>query len=821
MRLFHKSLRALLSVVCAFSLMVPLPAFADQQESATAAAQRIAYVYAVPDQEDARATMVMIGLEDETFAVASAQLSFGDSVVDALACGTGAVGFSLSEQQYQAFASGAFRVKAVSAAGETVLLNSELDALQQVRDTQSVEAALSVEADVSQIMVTLDENNTLTSSALDVSGAPDGASLLNEAEPLAGGVIALDPGHGGYDSGACWGDLQEKDLNWAYTMACKERLEAYGYTVYVTRTENECPGLTERVVRAVNAGAIMFACLHTNAAENTSAHGCEVWVQVDSSYNYATTHVVDVDIANRILANLTALGLYNRGVQQRYSSNGSTYPDGSTADYYTVLEAAREYNLPAFIVEHAFVAGDYEFLYSAENLRNCGYADADGIASYLGGIAPACDQFYSSNRNDFYGTFRMWATGVMPSNAEVLIPVWPANVTDASQIIFYPAIKDANGNFFVDVSASDYDGYTGVYNADCYVRIGSSLTKVAGTIQVSLGSSSASVSKPSASVVSTSVANAPADLTGVRYAVWLEAGDRSDLMWVDAAGADAAWEYDFSQANLSVAGAYAVHAYGVLADGSMVFMGATTLEVEGPSASVSVRNYDPQAGTYQVVVANLTSPFGVSSVQVPTWSAADQSDLVWYNAALQADGTYVANITYSTRESARTRISDAYVVGTNGLYYCLGRVMQETESCVSVHAWAESSAVGMKVSGLGNFDGTVQFAVWSEANGQDDLVWLDGGLFGSDWVAGDALSTHAFQGGSYQVHAYANTGGAMTFLGATTVQVSGLSATVSAWDEGSVLGCKAAGLGNFGGRVQFAVWSEANGQDDLVWLDGG
>lgn len=59
--------------------------------------------------------------------------------------------------------------------------------------------------------------------------------------------------------------------------------------------------------------------------------------------------------------------------------------------------------------------------------------------------------------------------------------------------------------------------------------------------------------------------------------------------------------------------------------------------------SIEVSPYDYQTGKFSVVIRNL--PAGdIQAVQVPVWSEEDQSDLVWYSAARQEDGSYLAEI---------------------------------------------------------------------------------------------------------------------------------------------------------------------------------
>ena len=201
-------------------------------------------------------------------------------------------------------------------------------------------------------------------------------------------VIALDAGHGGSDSGAVNENkgLYEKTLTLKIAQYCKAELDTYSnVSTYMTRSGDEYVGLSERVKRAVNAGADVFVSFHINSAESV-ATGFEVWVQNDSSWRYYL-HEQSSQLGNSILSKLTALGLTNRGNKESDSKSGNKYADGSPADYLTVLEQSRQNNIPAVLIEHGFINGkssDQNLLSSESGLKSMGVADAKAIAENYG-----------------------------------------------------------------------------------------------------------------------------------------------------------------------------------------------------------------------------------------------------------------------------------------------------------------------------------------------------------------------------------------------------------------------------------------------------
>ncbi len=213
------------------------------------------------------------------------------------------------------------------------------------------------------------------------AAAPMASTAITDARSVGTGlIVALDPGHGGSDPGACANGLKEKDLTLSIARYCQALLQRSGISVIMTRTTDTYVGLSDRVKIAADGGATVFASIHINSAIATTAQGCEVWVPNNSSYNN-DTHVAGNGLGEKIVAKLTALGLKNRGVKTRDSENGSKYPNGSVADYYTVINGARQRGIPGIIVEHAFItnAHDAVMLASDAMLKKMGEADAQGI----------------------------------------------------------------------------------------------------------------------------------------------------------------------------------------------------------------------------------------------------------------------------------------------------------------------------------------------------------------------------------------------------------------------------------------------------------
>ncbi len=112
-------------------------------------------------------------------------------------------------------------------------------------------------------------------------GEPGESSLGRGAPGSASGVltIVLDPGHGGYDTGAIGPTgLMEKDVVLDLAVRLRRLLqERLGVRVIMTRTEDVFVPLQERTAIANRAKADFFISIHVNGASKRGAVGFETF----------------------------------------------------------------------------------------------------------------------------------------------------------------------------------------------------------------------------------------------------------------------------------------------------------------------------------------------------------------------------------------------------------------------------------------------------------------------------------------------------------------------------------------------------------------
>lgn len=96
----------------------------------------------------------------------------------------------------------------------------------------------------------------------------------------AGGLIVIDAGHGGHDSGAVGGGKKEKDLVLSISKRVAKDLKKRGYRVHMTRTRDRFLKLSERTHIADKKGAVAFVSIHANSVAKKNSkkvHGVETF----------------------------------------------------------------------------------------------------------------------------------------------------------------------------------------------------------------------------------------------------------------------------------------------------------------------------------------------------------------------------------------------------------------------------------------------------------------------------------------------------------------------------------------------------------------
>ncbi|MDO8358897.1 MAG: N-acetylmuramoyl-L-alanine amidase [Devosia sp.] len=127
------------------------------------------------------------------------------------------------------------------------------------------------------------------------SEAPSSSEPVAEAAPTGSRpLIVLDPGHGGFDSGAeVPGGIREKDITLAFALQLRDLLVQSGrFDVALTRDDDTYLTLNERVDLARQNKADLFISLHADTFQETDIRGASIYTRDERA----------TDILDKVLA---------------------------------------------------------------------------------------------------------------------------------------------------------------------------------------------------------------------------------------------------------------------------------------------------------------------------------------------------------------------------------------------------------------------------------------------------------------------------------------------------------------------------------------
>ena len=234
---------------------------------------------------------------------------------------------------------------------------------------------------------------------------------------------------------------------------------------------------------------------------------------------------------------------------------------------------------------------------------------------------------------------------------------------------------------------------------------------------------------------------------------------------------------------ISLIEAYKLYEWDTVSNTTNSVLENEGVESQNPTADLTITGLNNTTGSYDLVISNLVAPRGFKEVLVPTWSEKNgQDDIIWYKAAKQANGDYKVTVRSSNHKGdSNLYNSHVYLVDNDGKYIGLGG-KQATLDITKTHGTLtianndkNRGTFDVLITNLTNPSGIsgVVIPVWSEQNGQDDLVWHNATKQddGSYKVTISA-SQHKWNSGKYIVHGYiVDASGKNIGFGATSADV--------------------------------------------------
>ncbi|MGV8906562.1 MAG: GBS Bsp-like repeat-containing protein [Acetobacterium sp.] len=555
-------------------------------------------------------------------------------------------------------------------------------------------------------------------------------------------------------------------------------------------------------------------------------------------YEPMTASSVDSTIAgNVVTATITGINAPN-GIRQIQVPVWSELNGQDDIKWYTATAQSNgSYSVSFDIKDHNYDSGIYILHYYGTDNNNKLTMLGDTTINVKADLMTATSIVGSVSGSKITATIK----GIRAPNGVKLmqVPVW-SEVNGQDDLKWYIATVQGDGSYSVTIDTKDHNFDAGVYNIHCYgmdnnnqgVFLGNATVQVnSPTITATAVQASASGSKITATIKGI---KAPNGVKLMQVPIWSDINGQDDLKWyIATVKSDGSYSVTIDTKDHNYdGGIYNIHCYGTDNSNTGWYLGNATVEVNNPTVTASSVTASVSGSKITAIIKGITAPNGIKLLQVPIWSEVNgQDDLKWYIATAQSDGSF--SVTIDTKDHNNDiGVYNIHCYGTDNSNN--GSLLGKTTVNVTIQAMTantiEASRSGSKITatikGITATNGIklMQVPIWSEVNGQDDLKWYIA-TAQSDGSYSVTIDTkdHNNDIGDYNIHCYGTDNSSNGyFLGSATASVTmdPMTATsVVASTASNTITATITGITTPNGikQVQVPVWSEINGQDDLVW----
>lgn len=342
------------------------------------------------------------------------------------------------------------------------------------------------------------------------------------------------------------------------------------------------------------------------------------------------------------------------------------------------------------------------------------------------------------------------------------------------------------GEESTEFNLSKHRGY-GRYFVDTYENVNGKMIFLSGTtFHLENPKPIIETSFPQTGIMEITVKNVPDTMHRIVLPTWSDKKGQDDLQWYEASkNSDGSYSarVELRKHNYDT-GTYNIHLYGQsYVQPESTGITGTTVQVDSgklPSDEeqkplFTVENINPKQGTYTVKTTETSLSKPIQSVRVPIWSTSNQSNLKWYAATPNGDGSFSASFDIRNHQAlSGTYNNHVYVTYKDGSErsYAADAVSMSTDQIQAKVAVRKTEANRYEVTVTDAYgDGDIILPTWSEVNGQDDIKWYTANKVGNGTYK-FTVDTQKHKGsGLFHTHVYRRKAGQLTGLTGTSYQV--------------------------------------------------
>ena len=258
------------------------------------------------------------------------------------------------------------------------------------------------------------------------------------------------------------------------------------------------------------------------------------------------------------------------------------------------------------------------------------------------------------------------------------------------------------------------------------------------------------------------------------------------------------------------------------------------LQDQPQEAAINSNEFEIQADASQksftIRITNIS--VDTDTIYIPVWSQQNnQDDIRWYTADKVSDTFWQCTVDIANHNNdsgtyevhAYALLQDGTLSFLNSTQFHVDAVGHGALSCTTAHA--DNGQYRLELTGASSPAGIqqVQIPVWSQSNGQDDIVWYDAIHSGNSWYIDVDIRNHAYASGDYVAHAYVTDNRGIRQIAADThfevaqMQTNKISTMIDSNDSHVTVTLRNASLPEGTNTISIPVWGSSGGQNDIHW----
>ena len=493
-----------------------------------------------------------------------------------------------------------------------------------------------------------------------------------------------------------------------------------------------------------------------------------------------------------------------------------TYDQSKTVVYPANRRADGTFMATVFLSNHSFTSGTYQIRVNS-TARN-GVAgsvvtksETPKLAAVKVTATVASNQMTASLKG---------SGGLLSQASSARFAVWTKS--DQSDLLWYPAYKQPDGSWISTFTTANHR-LAGSYNALLYATF-SGVQSIQGSTTFPISSFTPTVSIQNNRGTTFDVvvsSNTPSGLGSVNITVWPTSDQSKTVVYPANRRADGTFMATvFISNHGNQTGTYQIRVNATARNGVVGNVVNTSA-----TPSVSAVKVTATVASNQMT-ASLKGSGGLlsqaSSATFAVWTKSDQSDLLWYPAYRQADGSWVSTFTTANHRLAGTYTAQLFATfsGTQTLQGSTTFPISSFTPTVNIQN-TKGTTFDVVVSSSTPLRMTsVNITVWPTSDQSKTLVYPANRRADGTFMATVFISNHANQTGTYQIRVNATANNGVPVKTVTTIAAPNLSAvkvTATVASNQMTASLKSSGgLLSQASSARFAVWTKSD-RSDLLW----